>query len=114
MKRWYTRPGDHLADDQEVVVRGGELDRAVLRANALRMQSLYGVYGISVFAVREATVDELAQQPPLVRFRILTLVTTGVLRGPGLRSELFDDLDDCIARLCSCEHRVMVNPYHEP
>jgi|HubBroStandDraft_5_1064220.scaffolds.fasta_scaffold21164_4 hypothetical protein len=29
--------------------------------------SIYGVCGISVFAVRGATVDELAQQVPLVR-----------------------------------------------
>ena len=34
----------------------------------MRYHSIYGVYGISVFAVRGATVDGLAQQAPLVRF----------------------------------------------
>jgi hypothetical protein len=49
-------------------------------------------------------VDELAQQPPLVRFELLTLVETGELRAAGFRLEptgrnprhftvAFDDLD---------------------
>jgi hypothetical protein len=29
---------------------------------------IYGVYGILVFAVRDVSLDELAQQVPLVRF----------------------------------------------
>jgi len=40
----------------------------------MRRCSIYGVYGISVFAVRDVTVDELAQQVPLVRFDRLSLV----------------------------------------
>jgi len=55
-----------------VLVRGGELDPDVLSADALRYHSIYGVYGISVFAVRDATLEELAQQVPLVRFERLT------------------------------------------
>jgi hypothetical protein len=39
----------------------------VLSADALRYHSIYGLYGISVFAVRDATLEELAQQVPLVR-----------------------------------------------
>lgn len=68
--------------------------------------------------------DELAQQPPLVRFERLTLMTAGVLRRAGLRLEPtgrnlrhftvgFDDLDDGVTRLCACEHQVRVNPYRE-
>ncbi len=40
----------------------GELDRFLLRDDALRNYTIYGVFGISVFALRDATVDELA--PP--------------------------------------------------
>jgi hypothetical protein len=69
-------------------------------------------------------VDELAQQPPLVRFRVLTLMRVGVLRTAGFRLEptgrnprhftlAFDDLNDGISRLGRCEHRAWSNPYHE-
>jgi hypothetical protein len=51
------------------VVRGGDLDPDILSEDAVRYHSIYGVYGISVFAVRDATIDELAQQAPLVRWR---------------------------------------------
>lgn len=42
--------------------------------------SIYGEYGISVFAARDATVDELAQEVPLARFETPTLVRVGDLR----------------------------------
>lgn len=106
------------------MVRGGELEADGLRADAARYYAIYGAYGISVFALRDVTFDELAQQPPLVRFELLTLVTAGVLRDANLRLEPtgrnprhftvgFDDLETGIARLCACEHQVRVNPYHE-
>lgn len=124
MKQRYLREGDELGDAEAVVVRGGDLDREILRADALRNQAIYGSFGISVFAVRDLSLDELAQMPPLVRFERLTIMTAGVLRAAGLRLEptgrnprhfdvSFDDLDDGADRLCNCEHRVMVNPYHE-
>lgn len=123
-KKRYLRPGDTLEDDDVVVVRGGELDADVLRADTQRYQAVYGSFGISVFAARGVTVDELAQQPPLVRFQVLTLMRVGVLRTAGFRLEptgrnprhftvAFDDLDDGISRLGRCEHRAWHNPYHE-
>lgn len=58
-----------------------------MRADAARYYAIYGEYGISVFAARDATVDELAQQAPLVRFEILTLVRVGALLAAGFRLE---------------------------
>lgn len=124
MKERFVREGDALADDASVVVRGGELDPVLLRADAERYFAVYGTFGVSVLAVRDITFDELAQQPPLIRFERLTLVTAGVLREAGLRLDPtgrnprhftvgFDDLDDGVARLSACEHQVRVNPYHE-
>jgi hypothetical protein len=121
-KQRYLRPGDSL-DDDTVVVRGGELDAEVLRVDATRYDAVYAEFGISVFAARGITLDELAQQPPLVRFELLTLVRVGVLRAAGFRLEptgrnprhftvAFDDLDDGVALLTNCEHRGWVNPYH--
>ena len=76
MKLRRLRDGDVLEDGGVVLVRGGDLDPDVLCADAARYHRIYGVYGISVFAVRGATVDELAQQVPLVRFDRLSLLTT--------------------------------------
>ena len=96
----------------------------VIRADAKRNHFIYGVYGVSVFAAHEASVDELAQRPPLVRFELLTLVRVSALLAVGLRLQPtgrdlthydieFDDLKAGVAELCSCEHRIVVNPYHD-
>lgn len=84
MKQRHVRVGDELDDDVTVVVRGGELDAELLHDDALRNYSIYGTYGISVFAVRDMTIDELAQHAPLVRFDRLTLMTVGTLRAAGV------------------------------
>ena len=123
-KRRHIRDGVSLDDDDVVVVRGGQLDAEILRADAERYHAIYGTYGISVFAAREVTIDELAQQTPLVRFEILTLVRVGTLRSAGFRLEptgrnprhftvAFDTLDVGVERLALCEHRLWANPYHE-
>ena len=124
MKQRFIRVGDELTDDVAVVVRGGDLDPEILRDDALRNHQIYGTYGISVFAARDLTLDELAQQAPLVRFERLAIVTVGALLALGLRLDptgrnprhydvSFDDLDEGVATLSRCEHYVMVNPYHE-
>lgn len=124
MKQRYIRPEAHLDDLDEIVVRGGELDPSIVRADAERMFAIYGVHGISVFALRGATIDELAQQVPLVRFSRLTLVTVGAIRAAGVALEptgrnsrhytvALPDLGPGVAALCACEHRIWPNPYHE-
>ncbi|MGQ0624699.1 MAG: hypothetical protein ACT4PP_08665 [Sporichthyaceae bacterium] len=124
MKQRHLRVGDELSDDDHVVVRGGSLDPHVLRADAQRNHAIYGTWGISVFALRGASLDELAQQAPFVRFAMLTLMTVGALRSAGLRLEatgrnprhydlILDELDDGIASLIQCEHRTTPNPYHQ-
>lgn len=85
MKQRHIREGDSLGDAAEVVIRGGDLDPEILRDDALRNYHVYGVYGISVFALRGATLDELAQQAPLVRFDRLTVLTAGAIAAVGLR-----------------------------
>jgi len=91
----------------------------------MRNHTIYGTYGLSVVAVQGITLDELAQQTPLVRFARLTLMTVGAIRAAGLRLEptgrnprhydiCFEDLTLGIARLLTCDHTVWINPYHEP
>ncbi len=124
MKQRHIRPNDSLSDDDMVVIRGGELDAVLLRTDALRNFEVYGVYGISVFAVRDTTVDELAQVAPLVRFAFLTLVRVGDLRTSHLELDptgrnprhfdvTFEELDAGVARLLACGHRTLPNPYYE-
>lgn len=124
MKLRRLREGDVLDDGGITLVRGGELEPDVLRADAMRYHSVYGSYGISVFAARGATLDEMAQQVPLVRFAKLTLIKVAVVRGSRLRLEPtgrnprhytlgFDDLEQGIEALAGCRHQVVPNPYHD-
>lgn len=77
-----------------------------------------------MFAARDATVDELAQEVPLVRFETLTLIRAGDLRAAGLRLDptgrnprhftaVFDELDPGVEALASCEHLSWLDPQHE-
>lgn len=95
-----------------------------MRADAQRYHGIYGDYGISVLTARDVALDEMAQQAPLIRFDVLTLVRVGLLRAAGLRLEptgrnprhftvAFDALDAGIEALLACEHRSWANPYHE-
>jgi hypothetical protein len=119
----YVRAADHL-DDSDDVIRGGRLEADLIRVDALRMHDIYGVYGISVFSTRHASLGELAQDSPLIRFAELTLIGVRSLRGACLRLEptgrnrrhytiMFDDLDTDIVRLVSMKHDTWRNPYHE-
>jgi hypothetical protein len=107
-----------------VVVRGGVLDPDLLREDARRNHAIYGSYGISGFAARDLSVDELAQQPPLIRFDQVTLIAVAARRSAGLRLDptgrnprhfdiILDDLHDGLARLVGCPHQTIVDPYHE-
>ena len=124
MKLRRLREGDVLEDGDVTLVRGGELDPDVLREDAVRYHSIYGVFGISVFAIRDATLEEMAQQVPLVRFESLTLLKVRDVLAARLRLEAtgrnprhytvaFDDLDDGVARLVGCQDRVVPNPYYD-
>lgn len=124
MKQRFIRVGDELTDDVAVVVRGGDLDPETLRHDALRNHEIYGTYGISVFAARDLTLDELAQRAPLVRFERLAIVTVGALLALGLRLEPTGRNPRHYRRELRRPRRgrgqavalralVMVNPYHE-
>jgi hypothetical protein len=125
VKQRYIRPDGELTDETMLVVRGGVLDRAPLEDDARRAHAVYGTYSVSVFAADAVTVDELVQEPPLVRFESFTLISVGTIKAAGLvlsptgRNRLhhsieFVDLDDDVNRLLRCDHRTMDNPYHEP
>lgn len=124
MKQRFVRPDDDLDDEDELILRGGDLDPSILRRDAQRMFDIYGTYGISVFALRGATIDELAQVSPLVRFPRFTVVTVRTIRSIGLQLEptgrdrrhytlMLPSLDEDIDALVSAGHHMWINPYHE-
>jgi hypothetical protein len=124
VKQRFIRPNDPLRDD-EIVVRGGPVDGEEVIEDALTVFDIYGVYAISVFALRDTTLDEMAQQPPLIRYSELTLVRAGAIRAAGLRlvpsgrrrqhfSIEFEELTDGLERLRTCERLSEANPYHVP
>ena len=84
MKQRYIRPDGELTDDTVLVVRGGVLDRALLEDDARRAHAVYATYSVSVFAADGVTVDELVQEPPLVRFESFTLISVGTIKAAGL------------------------------
>jgi hypothetical protein len=90
----------------------------------MRNYEVYNEYGISGFAVLDATIEELAQMPPLVRFAMLTVARVGDLKAAGLRLEptgrnprhyeiTFENLDEGIASLTLCGHRTIDNVYYD-
>ncbi len=122
MRQRYIRPNDELHDG-DIVVRGGPVDDDEVVEDAQTVFDIYGVYALSVFALRSTTLDELAQQAPLVRYAELTLLTAGAIRAAGLRvvptgrrpqhfSIEFDEIADGLERLKTCDRRVALNPYH--
>jgi hypothetical protein len=73
---------------------------------------------------RGTTLDEMAQQVPLVRFRHLTLIPAGEITRPALRLEPtgrnprhytvgFDDLARGMKALLSCQRQLTTNPYYD-
>lgn len=84
MKLRRLRDGDVLENGDIVLVRGGALDPDILCVDAARYFGIYGVYGISVFAARDVTIDELAQQVPLVRFDQLSLLKVKDVLAAGI------------------------------
>jgi hypothetical protein len=66
-KRRHLREGDRLDDDDIVVIRGGDLDPDVVRADALRYHAIYGDYGISVVDIEQSEAHRTVKLDTLER-----------------------------------------------
>ena len=110
-----------------LVVRGDQLDPVVLRADATRFRRRFREwdrYGVSAFvATGDDEIDALCETrmrawAVVVVFDRKALEVSGVQIVPTFRvphvTLAHTNLDDLLNRLVSCDHRVVVNPYHEP
>jgi hypothetical protein len=114
-----------IPDDGVFVVRGDELDPALMMEDAERFHARFadwGRHGISAFyAASDDEVDALCQAR-LVRFDTVVvfgrrdLETAGVDIVPTFRTPhvtlCHHDLGELVERLLRCRHPVRANPYH--
>ncbi len=113
---------EDVADDALVVVRGGRLDRARLRRDAILTLRRFGEYGISVLAAPDEAAFAVLASTTLQRERVLTLMRMGTLRAAGLEvrptfrrphfTVMLPDLDADIDRLVACDNEVRANPHY--
>jgi hypothetical protein len=119
-KKRRQRRGEQLPHDAAFVVRGDLLDPAVLAESAQENDTIYGFYGVSVFAeVAGFTWEEIASTK-LRRAEWVVLFTARALVSNGLElwdtgqaphyDIVHDDLDQLVSRILGCEHRVVPNP----
>ena len=120
VKKRRHRRGERLPDDAAFVVRGDLLDPAALTGSAQENETIYGFFGISVFAeVGGITWEEIASTK-LRRAEWVVLFTARALLASGLDlwdtgqaphyDIVHDDLDQLVSRILGCEHRVVQNP----
>ena len=120
MKERHIRVGDGLTDADAVIVRGGLPGPRGLRAEAQNHYVVYGTFSVSVFAVRDVPLEEIAQSLPLECFEHLTLWTAGDIRKAGLALEpagrdprhYLVNLGGSaagVAALWGCKHRTWTN-----
>lgn len=112
---------EELQDDALIVVRGGELDPALLRSDAVSAFRRFGEYGISVFAAPDDDGLNQLARGRLVRFEVLTLMTAGAIRAADLElrptfrrphyTVMLPDLDRDLGRLSACENVRWVNQH---
>ena len=116
-----------IADDAVLVVRGDELEPGVIRADATRFHrrfKAWGRYGISAFlAADEDEIDALCETKlvawaVVIVFRRPDLEAAGIEVVPTFRVPHVTlahlSLDELTERLVSCDHEIVLNPYHEP
>lgn len=115
-----------IPDGVTLIVRGDELDPAILRTDAtrfLRRFTDWGRYGVSAFlAIDDERVDvlcetRLARFETVIVFCLADLVRAGIEVVPTFRRPhvtlAHTDLDALANGLRSCEHRMLTNPHFD-
>jgi hypothetical protein len=124
MPKQRLRRGEHMPDDAALVLRGEDLDPALLTETAEENSVIYGFFGISVFVEVGGFSWETIASERLIRAQWLAIFTAGDLLRAGL--ELWDTgraphydvvhkrCSELVARFVGCPHRLMENAHYQP
>jgi hypothetical protein len=115
-----------VPETARLVVRGDELDEALLRADAANFRERFadwGRFGVSAFLAADSSEVDALCASRLVRFasvavfRRASVIDAGLDVVPTFRTPhvtlAHDELDELVRRLLLCEHETLINPYHE-
>ena len=107
------------------MVRGDELDPALLAEDASRIHERFadwGRYGVSAFEAENDAEIDVVCQTRLIRFTAVVVFEREALERAGVHvvptfrhphvTLCHEELDQLVERLVHCEHRVLINPYH--
>jgi hypothetical protein len=109
------------------VLRGGALDRDVLRADAETNFAVYGFYGLSVWVPDDAAGEDALLASKLLKSRIVRRFVVASLLARGL--ELWDtgqsphydlvyllaaDVDALVDAVIATPCTTLINPHHDP
>lgn len=108
------------------VVRGDELDPAILRADATRFFRRYqawGRYGVSAFEANDDLEVDVVCETKLERFPEVAVIerieleSRGIMIVPTFRGPhvtlAHEDIGTLVDQLGACEHRTISNPHHQ-
>ena len=123
-KKQRARRGEPVPDAATLIVRGDLLDPEALRDDAVDNFEIYGYWGVSVFAevggfdVAWIASNKLSGARWLVVFRAGDVLASGLDLWDTGQSPHYDvvhqDVDELVARLVACPHRIIRNPTEPP
>jgi len=109
------------------VVRGDEFDSGVIAADATRFRRRFrawGRYGVSAFVAADDDEVTALCETKLNAWAVVVVFSRAVLEQAGVEvvptfrvphvTLAHASLDELTHQLLSCDHRIVVNPYHEP
>lgn len=127
MTKQRMRRGEPPPAPDAVVLRGGALDRDVLRADAETNFAVYGFHGLSVWVPTDAAGEDRLLATKLLKSRLVHRFVVADLLARGLeiwdtgQSPHYDlvylrdgDGDDLVAAVIATHSTALINPHHDP
>lgn len=127
MTKQRMRRGEPPPAPDAAVLRGGDLDREQLRADAETNFAVYGFYGLSVWVPSDPAGEDRLLATKLLKSRIVRRFRASDLVAGGLdlwdtgQSPHYDlvylqgaDADALVDAVIATQSTTVINPYHDP